>query len=162
MLSEKMQQVLNKQINAEWYSAYLYQSMEGWFLGKSLKGFAHWMQAQAGEERGHGQKFFDYINDRNGTVELTGIGGPPTQWKSAQDAFAAVYEHEQKVTAMIWSLVDLAKKENDYATLEMLQWFVKEQVEEEANALELLEKLKAIKDAVPGLFMLDAVVGQRK
>ncbi len=162
MLSDKMEEALNKQINAEWYSAYLYRSMAAYFLNQNLKGFAHWMQVQAGEEQGHGQKFFDYINDRTGKVVLTAIIAPPAEWKSPTAAFEAVYAHEQKVTGLINDLVDKAKKENDYATQAMLQWFVNEQVEEEANAYEILEKLKMIKDSAQGLFMMDAVLAQRK
>lgn len=162
MLSDKMEEALNKQINAEWFSAYLYRSMAAYFLNQNLKGFAHWMQAQAGEEQSHGQKLFDHINDRNGKITLTAIAAPPTEWKSPTAAFEAVYAHEQKVTGLINDLVDKAKKENDYATQAMLQWFVNEQVEEEANAYEILEKLKMIKDSAQGLFMMDAVLAQRK
>jgi ferritin len=162
MLSNKMEEALNKQINAEWYSDYLYRSIAAYFLGQNLKGFAHWMRVQAGEEQNHGQKFFDYINDRNGKVTLTAIGAPPTEWKSPTAVFEAVYAHEQKVTGLINDLVAKAKKEEDNATLAMLQWFVTEQVEEEANAYEILEKLKMIKDSAQGLFMMDAVLAQRK
>jgi ferritin len=136
--------------------------MAAYFLDQNLKGFAHWMTAQANEEQGHGQKFFDYINDRNGKVVLTAIAAPPTEWKNPTAAFEAVYAHEQKVTGLINDLVDKAKKENDYATQGMLQWFINEQVEEEANAYEILEKLKMIKDSAQGLFMMGAVLAQRK
>ncbi len=162
MISKKIEDALNKQINAELFSSYLYRAMEAYFLDCNLKGFAHWMHVQADEEHTHAMKFFDYINDRNGRVVLTEIAMPPKEWKSPLDAFEAAYAHEQKVTSMINGLVDLARQENDYATQIMLQWFVTEQVEEEANASEIVEKLKLIKDSAQGLFMMDAHLGQRK
>ena len=162
MLNEKVEKALNKQVNAEFYSSYLYRSMEAYFLSINLKGFANWMNVQAGEEHKHGMKIFEFINDRNGTITLTQIDAPPDKWKSPLDAFEAVYEHEQKVTKMINELVDLAMAQNDQATLVMLHWFINEQVEEEASAYEILEKLKLIKDSPQGLFMYDSVLGQRK
>ncbi len=162
MLSEKMQQALNKQINAELYSSYLYRSMEAYFLAGNLKGFARWMSAQANEEHSHAMKFFEYINERSGRVTLTEIASPPTEWANPLAVFKAVYQHEQKVTGMINDLAKLAESEKDYATSVLLQWFVKEQVEEEASALEIVEKLKMIKDSAQGLFMMDSILGQRK
>jgi len=162
MMSDKMIQAVNKQINAEMYSAYLYMAMEEYFQSINLKGFANWMKMQAGEEWSHASKFRDYLNKQNARVILTAIGEPPKEWASPLAVFEAVVDHEKKVTAAIRDLMAMAKSENDYATEIMLQWFVTEQVEEEESALEIVEKLKKIKDSPQGLFMLDGMLGQRK
>ncbi len=162
MLSEKMLSELNEQINAELYSAYLYLSMSAWFEDEDLPGFAAWMRVQAQEETAHAMRFFDYINERGGRVMLGAIEAPQTEWKSPQAAFENVLEHEKKVTSLIHKLVELARGENDYATETMLQWFVTEQVEEEASADEILQKLLRLKDSPQGLFMMDAKLGARK
>ena len=162
MLGKKMQDALNGQINAELYSSYLYLSMAAYFESVNLRGFAGWMRVQAQEETAHGMKFFDFVVERGGRVTLKAIDAPPDKWNSPVAAFQAAYEHEQKVTAMIAKLVDLAESEKDHATRSFLQWFVDEQVEEEANADEVVQKLKMIKDAPQGLLMLDGVLGQRK
>ena len=161
MLSKKMLAALNGQMNAELYSSYLYLSMAAWFEGQNLKGFAHWMRTQAGEEYAHGMKFFDFIIDRMGAVSLSAIAAPPGSWASAAAAFADTCKHEAKVTGLIHGLVDLAAAEKDHGTSNFLQWFVSEQVEEEAVANEILGKLKAIKDSAGGLFVLDHHLGKR-
>jgi ferritin len=162
MISKKMEEALNKQINAEFYSSYLYLSMAADFEVKNLSGFANWMQVQAQEEWGHGMRIYNYIHEQNGTVKLEAIEGPSTEWKSPLDAFEAAYNHEQLVTSRINDLVALANEEKDYATNIFLQWFVSEQVEEEASALAIVEKLKMIGDKPQGLFMLDRELAQRK
>lgn len=161
MLSKKMEQALNDQINAEYFSSYLYLSMSAYFEAENLPGFAHWMSKQALEERVHALKIFGYINERGGRVILKGIKAPETQWKSALDVFQASYKHEQLVTSLINKLVDQAIKEKDHATDAFLQWFVNEQVEEEASASAIVEKLKMVKNAPGGLFMLDRELGAR-
>jgi len=162
MIAKKMQDALNEQINAELYSSYLYLAMAADFEAKNLKGFAHWMEVQANEEAGHAKKFYDFVLDRGGRVALKAIAAPPAEWKSPLAAFEEVYAHEQKVTALIHKLVELAAEERDHAASVMLQWFVSEQVEEEANACEILEKLRLIKDHSQGLLMLDGHLAQRK
>ena len=161
MLSERMMKALNKQLNAELYSAYLYLSMAAYFESKNLKGFANWMRVQAQEELTHAMKIFDYINERGGRVYLEAIEKPPTEWKSPLDVFEATYEHEVKVTSMINDLVNMAMEEKDHATYNMLQWFVAEQVEEEASADEIRQQLRMIKEDGRGIMMLDRELKQR-
>ena len=161
MLSEKMEKALNEQLNAEMYSAYLYLSMSAHFKGISLNGFANWMMVQAQEEMEHAMKFYNFIQERGGTVTLKSIDGPPTSWNSPLAVFEAVLEHEQKVTGLINDLVDLAIAEKDHASNIFLQWFVTEQVEEEDNASEAINQTKMVKEDKSGLFMLDRELGQR-
>jgi ferritin len=161
MLSEKMQNALNSQINAEFYSSYLYLSMSASFESISLGGFSKWMQAQAQEELMHAMKFYHYVNERGGRVTLGVIEAPPMKWDSPLAVFEATHEHEQKVTSLINQLVDLAIEEKDHATNSFLQWFVTEQVEEEATADDIVKKLKLMDDAPGGLFMLDRELGAR-
>jgi ferritin len=161
MISKKMEEALNAQVNAEMYSAYLYLSMESFFKSLNLNGFANWMRVQTQEEMMHAMKIYDFINERNGRVLLKAIDGPPTKWDSPLAVFKAVLKHEQKVTGLINDLVDLAIKEKDHATNSFLQWFVNEQVEEEASADEMVQQLKMMEDAPGGMFMLDRELGQR-
>lgn len=161
MLSEKMTAAMNRQINGETYSAYLYWSMEAFFKDQALDGFANWMRIQAMEEMTHAMKFFDQINERDGRVELDAIEKPQGAWDSVKGAFDAVYEHEQKVTAMINELMDLAVEEKDHASQAFLQWFVEEQVEEEASAKDICEQLRFIGDNPQGVFMLNRELGSR-
>ncbi len=161
MIKEKIQDALNKQLNAELYSSYLYLSMAAYFESVSLKGFANWMRVQAREELDHAMKFYDYINERSGRVNLTSISAPSAQWDSPLAAFEQVYEHEQKVTGLINDLVNLAESEADQATNDFLQWFVAEQVEEESSADEIVQKLRLLGEDRSRLFMLDQELGQR-
>jgi len=161
MLTQKVLDAFNKQINAELYSSYLYLSMAAYFESLSLSGMAQWMRIQAQEELIHAMKFFDFVNDRNGRVLLTQVDGPPTEWKGPLDAFQGVLEHEQKVTGLINDLVDLAAREKDHAAGTFLQWFVTEQVEEEASAQTIIDRLKLGGDSGVALFMLDGELGQR-
>jgi ferritin len=161
MLKPTIENALNKQINAELYSAYLYYSMAADFSSRSLTGCAHWMNIQALEEMGHAQKFVNFVNERGGHVALTAIGAPPVEWSSPLVAFEDSLAHEGEVTALINSLVDLSVAESDHATNNFLQWFVEEQVEEEAAAGEVVDKMKLIEGAAGGLFLLDAELGKR-
>jgi len=161
MISEKVQNAFNEQINAELYSAYLYLSMAAQFEAMNLRGFAHWMRQQAKEEVSHAMKFFDHVNERGGRVALKPIKAPPAEWRSPRAAFENAYKHEQKVTALIDKLVKLAAGAGDNAAAVFLQWFVSEQVEEEASADEIVQKLKAIKDSANGLLMLDQALAKR-
>ncbi|MFH1037628.1 MAG: ferritin [PVC group bacterium] len=161
MLSKKMQEALNTQINKELYSAYLYLSMAAYCETVNLKGFANWMMVQVQEELSHAQKFFHVVNERGGRVVLQPIDGPPAKWDSPLAVFKNVYEHEQLVTGLINGLVRLAREENDCATEAALQWFVTEQVEEEASAGEVVEQLKLAGDRGGEFFMLDRELGTR-
>ncbi|MCX6685502.1 MAG: ferritin [Methanoregula sp.] len=162
MISRTIEEALNKQINRELYSAYLYLAMSAYFETANMKGFAKWMRIQAKEEQTHAFKFYDYIIARGGKTNLLAIEAPKSKWTSAGKVFEEVYAHEQKVTGFINSLVELAIKEKDYATFEMLQWFVKEQVEEEEHVSEILAKIKAIGDVPGHLFYLDHEMGKRE
>ena len=162
MISKTVEQALNKQVNRELYSAYLYLAMSSHFESMNMKGFAKWMRVQAKEEQVHALKIYDYIIARGGTVTLLDIEAPKAKWSSAGKVFDEVYAHEQKVTAMIHGLVDLAIKEKDHATFEMLQWFVKEQVEEEEHASEIVNQIKIVGDIVGHLLVLDHQLGKRE
>jgi len=161
MISKKMEEALNEQVNAELYSAYLYLSMESYFKSLNLNGFANWMRVQTQEEVAHAMKIYDFVNERGGRIILKAIEGPETEWDSPLAVFEAVYVHEQKVTGLINDLVDLAIKEKDHATNTFLQWFVNEQVEEESSADEVVQQLKMMENAPGGMFMLDRELGQR-
>jgi ferritin len=161
MLNKKVENLLNQQVNAEMYSGYLYLSMNSYFESKNLSGFANWMKVQAQEELSHAMKIYDYIIERGGTVTLTAIEAPKTQWQSITEVFEDTYAHEQKVTGLINDLVDSASEEKDHASVNFLQWFVDEQVEEEANASKLLEELKMIGEGGTALFMMDRELRQR-
>lgn len=161
MLSKTMEKAINGQINAELYSSYMYLAMSAWFTAKGLAGFANWMRQQAQEEMFHAIKFYDFVGSRGGKVALAGIAKPPGDWKNSIEVFQATLAHEQKVTGMINNLVNQAMKERDHATNICLQWFVTEQVEEEANATAILDKLKLIGKETGGLFALDQELAQR-
>lgn len=161
MITEKIQNAFNKQINAELYAAYLYLSMSAYFETIDLPGFASWMRVQEQEERTHAMKIYDYIIFRGGEVALTAIETPQGKWKNPLDVMQATLAHEQQVTAMIDDLVFLAREEKDNASEIFLQWFVSEQVEEEDSVNRILAQLKMIKDAPQALFMLDRELGKR-
>jgi ferritin len=161
MLDDKMQEALNFQLNRELYSAYLYLAMGAYFEDIDFPGFGNWMRVQAQEELSHAMRLYDYIVQRDGRVLLADIEAPATQWESPQAAFEQVYEHEQMVTGLINSLVDLALEISDHATNNFLQWFVAEQVEEEESASGVLQKVKMAGESGSGLYMLDAELAQR-
>jgi len=161
MISNKMEEALNGQVNAEMYSAYLYLSMESYFRSLNLNGFANWMRAQTQEELTHAMKIYDFINERGGRVTLKAIEGPPTKWESPSAVFEATYKHEQKVTGLINELVNLAIEEKDHAANTFLQWFVKEQVEEESSVDKVVQKLKMADGNPQAMSTLDRELGQR-
>jgi ferritin len=161
MLSEKMQAALNDQINAELYSSYLYLSMAAYFEAENLNGFANWMHIQEREENGHAMKFYAFVNQRRGRVELHPIEGPKTSWKSPLEVFEDSLKHERKITGLINKLVDLAIEEHDHATNSFLKWFVDEQVEEEANVDAVIQDLKRAGKSAEALFMLDRELAGR-
>lgn len=161
MLSEKMDKALNGQINAEMYSSYMYLSMSAWFDQAGLAGLANWMQQQAQEEMFHAMKLFNFVSERGARVILAAIDKPPAHWESALEVFQDTLAHEQKVTGLINDLTNLALDERDHATNIFLQWFISEQVEEEAGVGAILDKLKLIGKDSSGLFGLDQELGQR-
>ena len=161
-LPKKIEKKLNEQINAEFFSAYLYKAMAAYFTSINFEGFSSWMDKQAAEELGHGLKFYDYINSRLARVVLDSISKPKTEWNSPLEAFEAALEHEKYVTSLIYNLVELAKKEKDYATENFLQWFVVEQTEEEETADSNVQKLKMAGTDKFSLLLLDKEFGQRK
>lgn len=161
-MDKKVAEAMNKQIVAEFYSGYLYLQMAAWFEQNNLKGFANWMRVQYQEETSHGMIMFNYMIERGEPVTLGAIDAPEHDFKSAADIFERSLKHEKKVTASINHIVDLATEAKDHATRITMEWFVTEQVEEEANASEILEKVKLLGDK-PGsaIMMLDAVLAQR-
>ena len=161
MISQSMVDAINSQVVAEFYSSYLYLSMAAYFESEGLEGFSSWMKAQAQEELSHGMKLFNHVNERDGRVLLDAIEKPQTGWDSPLAAFEAAYGHEQKVTSLINDLVTLAREEKDYASENFLQWFVNEQVEEEANAKAIVDQLKFVAGNPHALFMLNRELGQR-
>ena len=162
MMTDKMEKALNDQINEELYSSYLYLAMSAWFEAQNLSGFASWMKVQAQEEHTHAMKFFDFIHERRGTVTLQAIKEPTREWKSPLAAFEAALGHEQHITGRINDLMNQAVAEKDHATASMLQWFVNEQVEEEASADRIVQILKMAAGAPGALLMLDHQMGERK
>ncbi len=162
-MSERMLKALNEQLNRELYSAYLYFAMAAYFEDMNLEGFASWMKAQAEEELGHALRFYNYIYERNGRVELSEIPPkPPKEWESPVKAFEATYEHEKFISKSIHELAALAEEEKDYPTRAFLEWFINEQVEEEANVKRVLDQLKfAGGDSPQVLLMLDRELGAR-
>ncbi|TKJ43661.1 ferritin [candidate division TA06 bacterium B3_TA06] len=162
MISKKIEDGFNKQLNAELYAAYLYFAIGAWFEGSNLEGFAQWMKAQAFEEMSHAMRFYNHIIERGGMVELYAVKKPEITLSTPVEAFEAAYEHEQKVTRMINDLVDLAREEGDNAALiGLLHWFVAEQIEEEEQTLKAVERLKMVEGSKEGLFMLDKEMGAR-
>lgn len=161
MISKTLEKAINEQINKELFSEYLYISMQAWFAGENLDGFANWMDAQGKEERFHAMKFFNYLLDRGAKVKLMALEQPTIDFGNPLKAFKMALEHEQFVTKSINNLMDLATKEKDHATKSFLQWYVDEQVEEEAAAEKIVSKLKMIGDNMQGIFMLDNELGQR-
>ncbi|MFA5780172.1 MAG: ferritin [Elusimicrobiota bacterium] len=162
MIQEKMLKGLNKQINAELYSAYLYLAMSAHFETVNFRGFAHWLKIQAQEELGHAMRFYGYIVEIGEKVVLEKVETPPVKWTSPLAAFTDAYKHEVKITGMINELVNMSTSLKDHATNNMLQWFVSEQVEEESQTNEIVQKLKFIGDAKGGLLMLDHQLAKRK
>lgn len=161
MLSPKMQAGLNEQIRNEIASGYLYLAMSAWLESQNMAGAAHWMRAQYKEELDHAGKLFAYVNDRNGRVTLEAIEKPTSDFGTLKETFEATLAHEQKVTAAINKLYELALSEKDYATQIELQWFVKEQIEEEKTVQDILLQIEAC-DARPHLMlMIDKRLGKR-
>ncbi len=161
MLSEKMAKALNEQVTAEFYSAWYYLSMAVWAAKENFDGTYNFMTKQAKEEEEHAMKFIKYILDSEGEVKLGAIKEPPKEFSSLKDIFAKALEHEKYVTSLIKKLVELAYEEKDYTTLNFLQWFLEEQVEEESTMSSIHAKLEMVGESRNGLFMIDSHLGQR-
>ncbi len=161
ILSKKLEKALNEQINKEMYSAYLYLSMSAWAESENWRGATHWFATQAKEEVGHAMKIYRYVFERGNRVTLEAIDQPKTEFKNLTDVFTRTLEHEKLVTTSIHELVEMAAQEKDHASSVFLQWFVTEQVEEEANVSEMLAHLERIGDSKQGLYMLDNVLSKR-
>jgi ferritin len=161
MISEKMNDALNLQLNKELFSSYLYLSMASYFDSLNLTGMKHWMTLQAEEEYEHSMKFLDFIQKTGGRVVLDKIEKPQTEWESPKKAFEDAYAHEQFITKSINELTDLAIEERDHSTRTFLQWFIDEQVEEEANANDIVQRFNLVGESKSGLYMLDRELGGR-
>jgi len=162
MINEKIQEALNRQLNRELYSAYLYLSMAAYCQSINLAGFAHWFEVQSKEEVDHAMRFYKHVVERMGRVLLSAIETPPAKWASPTEIFEQAYSHEKAVTGMIDDIVTLARSEKDHATDVFLQWFINEQVEEEANADQILQQLKLAGDKGQTLLMMDRELAKRK
>ncbi len=162
MLPEKVQEGLNDQMAAEFYSAHLYLSMSAYLHSIDMPGAANWMRVQYEEELTHALKIFDFIIERDGRAIVKSFDPPPSEWSSPLDAFYKAYLHEQKVTSSVGELLELARREHDHATEFFLQWFVNEQVEEEASVKAIVQQLKLVGDSKNGIFMIDRELGNRK
>ncbi len=161
MISEKLEKAFNDQINKEFYSEYLYLSMQAYFERLNLKGFVNWMTVQVQEEHAHAMGMFNYVNERGGKVELEAIAKPQIDWESPLHVFEEVLKHEEYVTSRINALMDVAEEVKDRAALSFLDWYLKEQVEEESNVGGVLATLKLIKDDAKALLMLDKDLAAR-
>lgn len=161
MNTQKMQDALNEQLNAEIFSSYLYLSLSGYAESVDMPGLASWFRVQAQEELVHAGKFFAFITDRNWRVRLTTIAAPEQEWSSPKAAFEAALKHEQLVTSLINKRLQLAKSEQDASTENFLQWFVAEQTEEEASFTKILGQLRLIGDNGGGLYMIDQELAKR-
>jgi ferritin len=160
-ISQALLDQFNGQINRELYSSYLYLSMAAYFEANNLRGFANWMKIQGDEERGHAMRFYEFVNERGGHVTLDKIDKPPASWDSTLAVFEATYKHEQAISAAINSMVDMAVGQKDYASQSFLMTFVDEQVEEEAQVAEIVNRLKLIGTSTGTLFWLDKEMGKR-
>lgn len=161
MISAKMADTINTQINNEMYSAYLYMSMSAHSSTVGLKGFATWFLVQYHEEMFHAMKMYNYVLDQGAEVHLLPIKEPPKTFATARDMFEKTLEHEHFITKSINDIATLALKENDHATYTFMQWYVNEQVEEEKNDSEILQQLKLAGETGPGIFMIDGQLGGR-
>ncbi len=159
MLSKKLLDAINDQMNFEIYSAHIYLGMAGYCADLGLSGFENWFLVQYEEELFHAKKFYGYINEMGSRVSVKGFEDPVNEYGSLLEAFETALEHEQKVTARIYNLMDIATEDKEHATKSFLQWFVDEQVEEESNVTDLINKIKLVKDA--GLYILDQELAKR-
>jgi len=162
MMKKTLQDAVNEQINQEFYSAYLYLAMAAYCESINLSGVAHWLKVQFKEEQAHAMKLFAHVADRGGAVALKAVARPPEKFGTVTRLFEQVLAHEQKVTGLIHKVFELAEKEKDYALAAELLWFIKEQVEEEKTAGEIVAKLKLAGEHGASLLFLDKALGERQ
>ena len=161
MLSKNLLKGLNDQINFEFYSSYIYLAMSGYCHSIDLDGFANFFRVQAKEELDHAMKLYDYVYQKNGTVELEQVDKPNAEYNGVIDVFQKAYEHEQLVTKRIYELTDIAYEEREHSTISLLKWFIDEQVEEENNFNSLVKRVRRIEDNPAGLYMMDDELATR-
>jgi len=161
MIGEKVGASLNLQMNREFYNAKLYLSMAAYFHSINMEGAAQWMEQQSREETGHAMRFYNYIQERGGRIILSEVEAPPIEWGNPLAAFEEAYKHERQESREIDEHLELARKEKDNAAINFLQWFVNEQVEEEASVDAVVQKIKMVKNAAGALFMIDRMLGER-
>jgi ferritin len=162
MLTDKVQAALNEQIKEELESAYVYLAMSAESDRLGLPGFANWFKMQYSEELAHADRFFNYVLERDGEIELHGLGKPEVSGETPLSLFEKALNHEQHITSCIFKLKDLARAESDHATDVFLEWFVNEQVEEEASTREVIDQLRLVDGSPNGLFMIDRELAGRK
>ena len=162
MINDKVKEVLNEQINKEFYSAYLYLAMSAYFDDLGLSGFANWTKVQAREEVDHGMIIFDYLIDRECKVTLKQIDYPDDNFTSPLQVFEKILEHEKFVTSSIECIVYMSQEECDMATRNFINWYLTEQVEEEKNASDVITKLKLFGDEKASLYLLDSELSNRE
>lgn len=162
MIGKKMEDALNTQINLEQYSAQLYLAMGAHCDGRSFRGFGHWLRVQAKEETKHAMKLVDFVLDRGAALRLAAIVAPPVDFGNMVQVFEKILEHEKAITAKINALFELARAEKDHASEIALQWYVTEQVEEEANVGQILDQLRAVGEQGGGIWYLDSKLGKRQ
>jgi ferritin len=161
MIPKKIEEAFSEQIKHELESAYIYLSMAAYFDADGFPGMGTWMRAQVQEEQTHAMRFYKHIVERGGHVKLHSLAMPPQDWKSPLAAFEAAYEHEQFITAKIDGLVKLAQADGDHGSTTLLQWFVDEQIEEEANSSKIVQELRLVGNDGRGILMIDRELGQR-
>ena len=161
MINKKIQDAINAQVNLEQYSAQLYLAMSAHCEGKSFRGFAHWLRVQAQEETAHAMKLVSFLLDRGGRLELGAIAAPPAEFGSITQVFETILGHEKSITTKIGALFELSRAEKDFASEITLQWYVTEQVEEEANVGQILDQLRAVGEQGGGIWYLDSKMGKR-
>ncbi len=161
MISQKIASLINEQIVHEQYASQYYLSMSAWFSARDLDGIANYFRVQSKEELMHGDKMFDYLNDVGAEIIVGQINKPPHDFRDATEVFEKALEHEKLVTKSIFTIMKNANDEGDFATVSFLQWFVNEQVEEEANASQLVTKIKMVCDNPSALYLFDQELGQR-
>jgi ferritin len=160
-INKKVEEVLNKQVNAEFWSAYLYLSMSGWCESRGLKGIANWMRVQFQEETAHALKIHDFVLSRSGGIKLEPIAAVDKSWDSILHMFEETYKHECVVTELIGNCYEVAVAEKDHATASMLQWFIDEQTEEESNAIEIIDQIRLLGEKGEGIYLLDKELATR-
>ena len=161
MLDKKVSKLLNEQINKELFSAYLYLDMSSYFEDRGLNGFANWYMIQAQEERDHAMLFYQYLHNNGEKVTLEAIGKPDKKFKKDMDVLKAGLEHEEYVTALINNIYEAAYKVKDFRTMQFLDWFIKEQGEEETNANDMITKMELFGSDPKGLYMLNQELAAR-